>query len=122
VDCPPDTPPFLNSVIELATSLAPGEVFQRCQRLEIELGRPASHALNAPRTLDLDLLYCDDRRIDEPNLIIPHPRLHLRGFVLAPLADIRPGLILPGQEKSIAELLAELESHQSKPTLVGTEW
>jgi len=59
--------------------------------------------------MDIDLLYCGDRRINNKPLQLPHPRMHQRKFVLEPLADIRPTLILPGQTKTVRELLADVE-------------
>jgi 2-amino-4-hydroxy-6-hydroxymethyldihydropteridine diphosphokinase len=73
------------------------------------LGRKPDHPKNASRTIDIDLLYCGNQRINEERLQLPHARLHLREFVLQPLADIRPDLILPGQKKDIEDLLAEVE-------------
>ena len=73
------------------------------------LGRPEQRERNSPRTLDLDLLYADDVVSDDPELILPHSRMHLRRFVLEPLADIRPELVIPGQKVTVAELLAGLK-------------
>ncbi|MFL6599452.1 MAG: 2-amino-4-hydroxy-6-hydroxymethyldihydropteridine diphosphokinase, partial [Chthoniobacterales bacterium] len=61
------------------------------------------------RTIDIDLLYCGDQRVNDERLQLPHPRLHLREFVLRPLADIRPDFMLSGQNKTIRELLADVE-------------
>ena len=108
VDCAPGTPSFLNSVIEVECELEPHALHARLKAIESALGRPEQRAKNSPRTLDLDILYAGDRVIDDETLTIPHPRLHLRRFVLEPLADIRPELRLPGQEKTVAELLAAL--------------
>jgi 2-amino-4-hydroxy-6-hydroxymethyldihydropteridine diphosphokinase len=108
VDCAPGTQAFLNTVIEIEADCAPQELHAHLKAVEQALGRPEQHERNSPRTLDLDLLYADSVISDDPALIIPHPRLHLRRFVLQPLADIRPDLILPGQTHSVAELLAPL--------------
>ena len=107
VDCEPGTQAFLNSVIEIEAACTPQEMHAHLQAVELAMGRPAVREKNAPRSLDLDLLYAGDFVSDDPVLIVPHPRLHLRRFVLQPLADIRPGLILPGHQCSIAEHLAE---------------
>jgi 2-amino-4-hydroxy-6-hydroxymethyldihydropteridine diphosphokinase len=109
VDCPPDSLPFLNSLVEVSSSLAPLEMLALTQSIESQLGRPRLRQRNAPRPLDLDLLYAGDCILQHPKLILPHPRLHLRRFVLAPLACIRPELILPGHEKSIRTYLDELQ-------------
>ena len=108
VDCAPGTQAFLNTVIEVSAECLPHELHTHLKAIEQALGRPEQRERNSPRTLDLDLLYADDVVSDEPDLILPHPRMHLRRFVLEPLADIRPELILPGQQVSVAELLAGL--------------
>lgn len=109
VDCAPGTQAFLNTVVEIEAPLRPHALHALLQDIEQTLGRPAQREKNAPRTLDLDLLYADDFVSSDPALILPHPRLHLRRFVLQPLADIRPDLILPGQTATVAQLLAQLQ-------------
>ena len=108
VDCDPGTAPYLNAVMEIEFEGAPVELFHALQKIERDLGRPAEHARNAPRTLDLDLLYAGDIALDTSELTLPHPRLAARRFVLQPLAKIRPALVLPGTQKTVAELLAGL--------------
>ena len=108
VDCAPGSQAFLNTVIEVEADCLPRELHVHLKAIEQALGRPEQHERNSPRTLDLDLLYADDVVSDDPVLILPHPRMHLRRFVLEPLADIRPDLVLPGQQVSVAELLAAL--------------
>ena len=104
----PDAGPFLNAVIEVELSADPFALLAALRSIESALGRPVRYPRNAPRTLDLDILYAGDFvRHDDP-LILPHPRLHLRRFVLTPLSDIRPDLRLPGQAHTVAELLARL--------------
>lgn len=110
VDCPPDSPRFLNAVAELETSLAPLELLENLQQLERVFGRPKDHGVNLPRTLDLDLLYCDEMTLDHPDLKLPHPLLRKRLFVLEPLAEIRPELRLPGWSKSCSEYLSEFRN------------
>ncbi|MFC5457380.1 2-amino-4-hydroxy-6-hydroxymethyldihydropteridine diphosphokinase [Prosthecobacter fluviatilis] len=109
VDCAPGTQAFLNTVIEVAAECTPEELHEHLKAIEQALGRPEQRERNSPRTLDLDLLYADDVVSDDPVLTLPHPRMHLRRFVLEPLADIRPELVLPGQKVTVAELLANLE-------------
>jgi 2-amino-4-hydroxy-6-hydroxymethyldihydropteridine diphosphokinase len=77
------------------------------QLIQIEeyLGRKRDHPSNLSRTIDIDLLYCGAQRIDDERLQLPHPRLHLRTFVLRPLADIRPDLVLSAENKTVSELL-----------------
>ena len=89
---------------QVQTGLAPRALLDALLAIELALGRKRSHA-NAPRTLDLDLLLYDQMVIDEPGLRVPHPRMHTRAFVLAPLAEIAPEIEIPGQGP-IAPLLA----------------
>ena len=96
VDCPPVSPVFLNGVVELESSLEPIALLHRLQALEVAFGRPLHHGINQPRTLDLDLLYCDGMTLKSSELELPHPRITERLFVLAPLAEIRPDIQLPG--------------------------
>jgi len=102
-------PEFVNAVAALQTGLSPRELLEACLGIEHAYGRERSVA-NAPRTLDLDLLLYDDRVLREPGLEVPHPRMHGRAFVLAPLLEIAPGAIVPGHGRA-ADLLAGLR-HQ----------
>ncbi len=104
----PDAGPFLNAVIEVECTADPFSLLTALRGIESALGRPLRYPRNAPRTLDLDILYVSDLVLSDEKLILPHPRLHLRRFVLAPLNDIRPELLLPGQSQSVSELLAGL--------------
>jgi len=96
VDCPPGSGAFYNAVVEIETDLAPLDLLAATQAIEGELGRPALHEINAPRSVDLDLLYYGDHVLDLPGLVLPHPRMFVRPFVLKPLAAIRPDLIPDG--------------------------
>ena len=107
VDCAPGTAAFINSVIEIEADLSPNQMHHHLMAVEQAMGRPEVREKNSPRTLDLDLLYAGDHISSDPALTIPHPRLHLRRFVLEPLAEIRPHLVLPGFDQTIAELLHE---------------
>ena len=124
VDCPPGSPPFLNTVIEISSPQPPNELLASTQDIELEFGREpqASRAHHAPRPVDIDLLYCGDTAFNSPDLILPHPRLHLRRFVLQPLADLRPDLVLPGFSESTSTLLAKLQSDEPPLTLVSSTW
>ena len=122
VDCAPGTQAFLNTVVEIEAACTPQELHGHLQAIEQILGRPAVREKNSPRTLDLDLLYAGDYFSDDPVLIVPHPRLHLRRFVLQPLADIRPEFVLPGHEKSIAALLAALPDDPGSVRLFKKAW
>lgn len=97
-------PNFVNAVALLETALAPRELLLALLAIERRFGRTRSFA-DAPRTLDLDLLLYDDSVIDAPDLAVPHPRMAGRAFVLAPLAEIAPGIEIPGKG-AIAPLLA----------------
>jgi len=105
VDCAPGTPFFLNAVAEIGTSLSPLELLYRLQQLEIHSGRPKDHTRNASRSLDLDLLYCDEMTLNHPELKLPHPRMIKRSFVMLPLSEIRPDLRLPGWEMTCSKYL-----------------
>ena len=98
VDCPEGSPGFLNAVIEVETDIPPLALLSCTQAIETEFGRPdkSSREVNAPRVIDVDILYYGDLVVNEPTLIIPHPRLHERDFVLLPLSDIRNDLV-PGE-------------------------
>jgi 2-amino-4-hydroxy-6-hydroxymethyldihydropteridine diphosphokinase len=87
-------PDFLNAVVEMRTDLLPEPLLDQLQAIEQVHGRERPYR-NAPRTLDLDLLLYGDREIVSPRLTVPHPRMHERAFVLRPLADLAPGLVLP---------------------------
>lgn len=89
-------PDYLNAVASLNTALAPFALLAELQRIERDHGRQRPHR-NAPRTLDLDLLLYGDDIIDTAPLTVPHPRLHERAFVLRPLAELAPGLLVPGR-------------------------
>jgi 2-amino-4-hydroxy-6-hydroxymethyldihydropteridine diphosphokinase len=88
-------PPFFNQVVRLRTHLSAPDLLDHLQAIERDFGRTRPYR-NAPRTLDLDLLLLDDRIIDTPRLVVPHPRLHQRLFVLMPLAELDPALVIPG--------------------------
>ncbi|MFZ4774031.1 MAG: 2-amino-4-hydroxy-6-hydroxymethyldihydropteridine diphosphokinase [Terrimicrobiaceae bacterium] len=104
VDCPENSPSFLNAAIELSTTLPPLDLLARLQQIEGELGRPQKHQFHGPRTLDLDVLYYGDLQLSHESLVLPHPRISERLFVLNPLADICPDRILPGQDATIRRL------------------
>lgn len=104
---PADNPPFLNAVLEIETTLEPRQLLAACLAVEDEFGRTRPMAW-APRTLDIDLLLFDDCLIDDDGLQVPHPRLHQRAFVLAPLREIAPDLVHPGLHRSIRALADSL--------------
>ncbi len=110
VDCPPNSPKFLNAMVALSPSAdeTPESLLEKLQALEKEFGRSAKKILNEPRPLDLDLIAFGSKIQNSPDLVLPHPRAHTRRFVLQPLNEIAPNLILPGQKKTVAQLLANL--------------
>jgi 2-amino-4-hydroxy-6-hydroxymethyldihydropteridine diphosphokinase len=110
VDCPSGSPKFVNAVACLVPRKAetPESLLAKLQSLEREFGRKEKKILNEPRPLDLDLIAFGAETRDTPELMLPHPRAHRRRFVLQPLSEIAPNLILPGQGKTVAKMLAEL--------------
>ena len=101
-----DQPPFLNMVVRLETDLGPEVLLELLRTIEQERGRERTHR-NAPRTLDLDILLYDDREIQHPGLIVPHPRMTERAFVLVPLLELDAELREPGTGRAYAEYLEE---------------
>ena len=103
----PPQPDFLNAVVTGWTELSPLDLLARMKGLERSAGRlRAGGERNGPRPLDLDLLLYGDERLDLPGLVVPHPRLAARRFVLVPLSDLVPGRLVPGLGNTVSELLA----------------
>ncbi len=100
---------FINGVILLETGQSPRELLETLLKIESRLGRERTIKWG-PRTMDLDILFFDDRVIREVDLVIPHPELEKRRFVLDPLEEIAPDLIHPGFNKTIKELKIGLET------------
>lgn len=119
--CPPDSPDFLNTVVEIDFAGSPIDLLKHTRAIEKRLGRSAAAQRNAPRVIDLDILYLGDETSTGDLLELPHPRIQERRFVLQPLADIRPDLILPGHDQTIAALLAELPSDEASLVAVVEE-
>jgi len=114
IDCPPGSPSFINAVAELQPPLleTPDTLLAKLQSIEAEFGRRPKTVLNEPRPLDLDLIAFGDQVRQTPRLILPHPRAAQRRFVLAPLAELAPELRLPGNAKTVRQLLEALGSDQ----------
>jgi 2-amino-4-hydroxy-6-hydroxymethyldihydropteridine diphosphokinase len=110
VDCPPGSPNFVNVVVGLIPkeNETPESLLKKLRELEKQFGREPKAVLNEPRPLDLDLIAFGTKTRNSPELILPHPRAHLRRFVLQPLSEISPDFVLPGQGRTVAELLAGL--------------
>ncbi len=106
--CPEGSPDFYNTVVEMEFARTAPELLAATRRIESAMGRVRGDERNAPRIIDLDLLYFGDEQWATEDLELPHPRIGDRRFVLQPLADIRPDLVLPGEFETVAEMLAEL--------------
>jgi 2-amino-4-hydroxy-6-hydroxymethyldihydropteridine diphosphokinase len=106
---PAEQGPYLNAAACLETSLEPEGLLESLQEVEAAFGRDRSREQRwGPRTLDLDILLIDQQVLSSDRLTVPHPRMHQRRFVLEPLALIAPEVVVPGQAKTVADLLAEV--------------
>ena len=108
VGCPPGSPSYLNACVAVESDMPAEEILQLCLRIETELGRTRSGEYGEARTCDIDLICCGSETSQTSTLTLPHPRAHQREFVLRPLCDIDPQLILPGQTQNVEQLLAAL--------------
>ena len=115
VDCLPGSQDFLNAVIAIRprSSATAETLLKELQSLEREYGRQQKKVMNEPRPLDLDIIGFKNELRHGLHLVLPHPRAHQRRFVLQPLAEIAPNLILPGFSKTVEQLLIELRSEES---------
>jgi 2-amino-4-hydroxy-6-hydroxymethyldihydropteridine diphosphokinase len=114
VDCPPGSPQFVNAVVALTphpTETAES-LLAKLLALEKEFGRRPKQVINEPRRLDLDLIAFGQETRQTPALTLPHPRAHERRFVLQPLSEFAPNLVLPNQVRTVTELLARLASNE----------
>ncbi|MSR62289.1 MAG: 2-amino-4-hydroxy-6-hydroxymethyldihydropteridine diphosphokinase [Planctomycetes bacterium] len=108
---PSEQPDFLNGVLSARTTLAPEDLLWLLQRIETQFGRERARELpNGPRTLDLDLLLYGERVVAGPELVVPHPRMEQRLFVLEPLCALAPELVLPGCGRTVRARVAELQA------------
>jgi len=119
--CEPGAGKFLNAVLEFDYDGDPAELLAELRRIEESLGRARNHLRNVSRKIDIDLLYCGNLKIDNEQLQLPHLRMHLRKFVLQPLAEIRPEMVLPNQTKTVRELLAQL-GESAKVMRLSDDW
>ncbi|MGE0083295.1 MAG: 2-amino-4-hydroxy-6-hydroxymethyldihydropteridine diphosphokinase [Desulfococcaceae bacterium] len=100
---------FVNAVVRISTALNPRELLAELNTIEHSAGRIRAEQRFGPRTLDMDIVFYDDVILDSPDLILPHPRMHKRHFVLQPICDINPLLVHPLLRNTVSELLEELE-------------
>jgi len=106
---------FLNSVVILKTERSVESIFDEIGRIENEMGRKRAEDRSEPRTIDIDVLFADETVARSEKLTLPHPRWNERRFVAQPLADVRPGLVLPGETRTVSEIL---DSLPTAPTAV----
>ena len=104
-----DQPAFLNQVIKGRTLLAPQPLLSFVKNIEKDMGR-IKNFQNGPRLIDIDILTFGEQIFTSPDLVIPHPRMAERAFVLVPLAEIEPALVIPGQDRTVKELLKEMDT------------
>ncbi len=109
IDCAPESPAFLNAAVEFHYQGELLTLFRALQNIELAMGRASIRQKNEPRVIDLDLLYFGDTIREDSVLTLPHPRITERAFVLAPLQDLDPELILPGQSRRVSDLLAMID-------------
>ncbi len=121
IGCEPGASKFLNSVLEIEYDGDPTDLLQKLIRIEESLGRDRDHGRNVSRKIDIDLLYAGELNVENERLQLPHPRIHLRKFVLQPLADIRPELVLPNQTKTVRGLLARIKD-STKVICFAEKW
>ncbi len=124
LDCPSGSPPFLNTVLALETSLSPTELLQKTQTIESELGRESlsTRTLNSPRPIDIDLILVGDTVLATAELTLPHPRFHERLFVLHPLRDLAPALIPPTHANPVSILLEIVKTNELPPQIFQENW
>lgn len=124
LDCPPDSPPFLNTVISFESEASPEEMLATSQSIEAKMGRESekTRLRNAPRPIDIDLLLIANTVLNSPALTIPHPRLHERLFVLHPLRELAPALVPPTHANPVSILLELCSSGELPPQVHRAKW
>ena len=122
IDCAPGSPKFLNTVLEIEFGNAPRTLLKKILAYEKAHGRTRSTSRNAPRTIDIDILYFGEKELLEKDLVIPHPRMAERRFMLVPLSTIQPGMIVKGTGKTVLMLLRELPAREGEVRFVQQEW
>ncbi len=124
VDCPPDSPPFANAAaaFPVPDGLSPEALLAACQEIERSFGRTRKRVHNEARPLDLDIIGYGSKIRESPTLVLPHPRATERYFVLAPLAEIAPEWIIPGQPHPVADLKARCQPDPRAQRLAEFDW
>lgn len=112
---------FLNAVIIVKARIAPHSLLHHLRAIEHDMGRQRGDDRNAPRPIDLDILYAGDIAVTSPDLTVPHPRWQERRFVVQPLADVRPQHVLPDDPRCVADVLSALPP-EPKVILFAEEW
>jgi 2-amino-4-hydroxy-6-hydroxymethyldihydropteridine diphosphokinase len=120
--CPPNSPKFLNAVLEIEFTGASLTLLKKTQAYENAHGRDRNLPKNAARSIDIDILYFGEKEVVETNLVIPHPGIATRRFVLLPLSTIRPEMIVKGTGKTVRMLLRELPEREGEVKFVQQEW
>jgi len=118
VGCPSGSPAFLNSVVEIDWHAPPLELLAKTRALESRLGRTPNPVRNAPRVIDIDILYIGDATVAHPDLTLPHPRMAERLFVLMPLSDIRPDFRPHPKANPVSRLLEQIKADECPPRQV----
>ena len=108
VGCPEGSPMYLNACVEVETDMPAEKILELCLRIEQELGRQRTGTYGEARPCDIDLICCGSETAATSTLTLPHPRAHLREFVLRPLCDLDAQLVLPGQTQTVARMLEQL--------------
>ena len=123
VDVPPEFQAlnFLNAILIVKTLIPLSQLMRTFQFMEQKIGRVPNTVINAPRPMDIDIIYADGLQVREQHIVIPHPHWQERRFVVQPLCDVRPDLKLPGQTGTVADVLAGLNDPH-KVILFAKKW
>jgi 2-amino-4-hydroxy-6-hydroxymethyldihydropteridine diphosphokinase len=116
-----DQPLFLNTVCRVRTSLAPEDLLGLAKRIEASMGRKPSF-VNGPRPIDIDILFYGDKVVNIPRLVIPHPRVQERAFVLVPLVEIAPNLVHPVSGQTVTQMVSRLKNLKGVRKWTGEAW
>jgi 2-amino-4-hydroxy-6-hydroxymethyldihydropteridine diphosphokinase len=117
-----EQPRYANAAARGRTGLSARELLQLCKRIEADAGRDFDAPRNSPRPLDIDILLIEAETVDEPDLVVPHPRMHERAFVLVPLAEIAPRVVHPGLGRTTRELLGGVDASGIEPLTDASWW